>query len=199
MMTNSLAKYWVDGVCGSTPRIRTPGEYRPVMEEAKSAPRRNHLWSVWSVIVGAPLFITRHAVKLVPGSLRAALTARAEERILARNIKRLEGLAPHLLDDIGIEEVESGVYVIMTTDEPFADAHRPQPDVSAFQKEPATRAARPALRRMRVPLAERALVAPLGAVSLLARALPNDQPSLYGPGSSLPRSATPHQQSGRDQ
>lgn len=67
----------------------------------------------------APLLFTKQAARLVPASIIAAWSARAEARAFARDIKRLEELGPHLLDDIGLGQVAAGVYAIIETGEPL--------------------------------------------------------------------------------
>lgn len=156
MITYLAARFWIYEMSGSTPQNRAPGEYFPAMEEARfakqkarSADRRNRLWSVWSVIVCAPLFVTRQTAKMVPGSLKTALTARAQARILARNIERLESLAPHLLDDIGVKEVAPGQYAVMKTDETLVDARKLEPAATAVRTQRHTPADKPTLWRVR--------------------------------------------------
>lgn len=173
MITYSAAGFWIDEMSGSTPQNRARGEYFPAMEEARfakqkarSAARRNRLRSGWKAIAGAPHFVISQVARLVPASIKAALNARAEAKVLAINIRRLEELSPHLLADIGIEHVARGVYAMMETDETLAQVLTPEPAVAAFQPEPAAPAAKPAPHRVRRPSAGRAPAAPAGAVSL---------------------------------
>ena len=131
MITYSAAGYWIDAVSGPTPKTTGRGEYFPDMEEARSAAMRNHLQSFWSAIVCAPLDAARLAARIMPTSMNTALTARTEARALARNIKRLEELAPHLLNDIGIEQVSAGVYAVIDAVKPTVEAQSPELTVAA--------------------------------------------------------------------
>ena len=149
MISYSAAGYWIDTISGSTPQTRAPGEVFPAMQVARSAGRRNRLRSAWTAIVCAPLFVTRQAARLVPASLSAALTARAEARILARDIKRLQDLAPHLLRDIGIEQLVAGQYVMIETGEPVAEAQPVEAAVIRIAAEPAARPVKAAPQRTR--------------------------------------------------
>ncbi len=170
MITSSVADYLVDEVSGSTHQNRATGEYFPAMEEAGSAKqqarstaRRNRFRSGWKAILGVPNFVVSQAARLVPASVKAALSGRAEADVLAINIRRLEGISPHLLDDIGIEQVARDVYV-MKTDETVAEAATPEPAVTAFQPEPAAPTANPAPQRVRRPSVRQGPTALAGAV-----------------------------------
>lgn len=165
MITYSAAGFWIDTISGSTPQTRAPGEYFPDLTPPAPPSLRNRFRSGWKAVTAAPHFVMSQAARLVPASMNAALKARAEARDLARNIKRLEDLGSHLLDDIGIEQVAAGVYVMMETDETLAEAQTPEPAVAAFQPERAAPAAKPARRPVRWTFARRAPVALAGAVS----------------------------------
>ena len=149
MISYSAAGYWIDTISGSTPQTTAPGEYFPDMQVADSAPRHNHWRSAWTAIVCAPLFVTRQAARLVPASLSAALTARTEARLLARDIKRLQDLAPHLLRDIGIEQLVAGHYVMIETGEPVAEAQPTEPAVIRIAAVAAARPVKAAPQRTR--------------------------------------------------
>ena len=169
MISYSAAGYWIDTISGSTPQTTAPGEVfpdmqvarpagpdmqvarpaGPDMQVARSAGRRNRLQSAWTAIVGAPHFVTRQAARLVPASLSAALTARAEARLLARDIKRLQDLAPHLLWDIGIEQVVAGHYMMIETGEPVAEARPVEPAVIRIAAVAAARPVKAAPQRTR--------------------------------------------------
>lgn len=173
MITYLAARFWIYEMSGSTPQNRAPGEYFSAMEEARfakqkarSADRRNRLRSGWKAIAGAPHFVISQATRLVPASIKAALNARAEAKVLAINIRRLEELSPHLLADIGIEHVAPGVYALMETEETLAEVPTPEPAVTAFQPEPTAPVAKSAPHRVRRPSAGRAPAALAGADSL---------------------------------
>lgn len=122
MITYSAAGYWVDCLSGSTPTATAADKHLPDTEDATSATRHNYLRSAWTAIVCAPLFVMRQVARLVPASMKAAWTARAEALDLARNIKRLQDLGPHLLRDIGIEQAVADVYVVIGTGKPVTRA-----------------------------------------------------------------------------
>lgn len=173
MITYLAARFWIYELSGSTPQNRAPGEYFPAMEEARlakqkarSADRRKHLRSGWKAIAGAPHFVISQATRLVPASIKAALNARAEAKVLAINIRRLEDVSPHLLADIGIEHVARGVYAMMETEETLAEVPSPEPVVTAFQPAPAAPVAKPAPHRVLRPSAGRAPAAFASAGSL---------------------------------
>lgn len=129
MISYSAAGYWIDAISGITSQTDEPGECFPAVDEGRSAARRNHLRSAWTAIVCAPQSVTRQAARIMPASLKAALAARDDARVLARNFKRLEGLGPHLLKDIGIEHVAAGVYEVIETGKPVAQAQPAEPAV----------------------------------------------------------------------
>lgn len=139
MITYSAAGYYIDVVCGCTPQIKGQGEFFPDLHDARSAERRSRLRSAWSAILSAPLFVARQAARLVPSSMNAAYTAHMEARVLAGSIRRLEGTAPHLLTDIGIEQVAAGVYVMIGTNEPAAEALRDERAAIGINTAPARR------------------------------------------------------------
>lgn len=111
MITYSAAGYWIDTICGTTSRTGRPVDDFPDMGKPGQSGRRSHLRAARTVIAGVPQVLARLAAGLVPSPIKAVLAARAGDRELARNIQRLEDLAPHLLSDIGIEQVAAGVYV----------------------------------------------------------------------------------------
>jgi hypothetical protein len=87
---------------------------------------------------------------LVPAALTARLAARRARRDLEAQITRLEALSPHLLDDIGVEELGPHDYVVRITD---LDA---RPRVSASPDQVAAQApdlaTRPAVPRPTAPI-----------------------------------------------
>lgn len=173
MISYLATRFWIYEMSGSTPQNRAPGEYFPAMEEArfaaqkaKSADHRNRLRSGWKAIAGAPHFVISQATRLVPASIKAALNARAEAKVLAINIRRLEELSPHLLADIGIEHVARGVYAMMETEETLAEVPTSEPAVTAFPPEPAAPVAKPAPHHVRRPSAGWAPAVLAGAASL---------------------------------
>ena len=141
-------------------------EARFAKQKARSADRRNRLRSGWKAIAGAPHFVIGQATRLVPASIKAALNARAEAKVLAINIRRLEEFWPHLLADIGVEHVARGGYAMMEAEETLAEVLTPEPAKTAFQPESNAPVAKPAPHRVRRPSAGRAPVALAGADSL---------------------------------
>ena len=168
MITFATAELFVNRIGSASSQTGAPGEYFPDMAPPASLARRNRFRSGWSAVIAAPSFVirlaARLAARLVPAPIKAELTAHAEARALATNIRRLGNLSPHLLADIGIEQVAADVYEMMATDEALADARSPEPAVTALQPEPAAPAARPAPQRVRQPSAKRAPAAPAGGV-----------------------------------
>jgi hypothetical protein len=53
---------------------------------------------------------------LIPATLATRIAERRAARELASNIKRLESLAGHLLEDIGVEKVGPAEYIVRTDD-----------------------------------------------------------------------------------
>ena len=149
MISYSAAGYWIDAISGITSQTDEPGECFPAVDEGRSAARRNHLRSAWTAIVCAPQSVTRQAARIMPASLKAALAARADTRVLARNFKRLEGLGPHLLKDIGIEHVAAGVYEVIETGKPVAQAQPAEPAVIPTEAALAARPVNAAPQRAR--------------------------------------------------
>jgi hypothetical protein len=64
-------------------------------------------------------------VRLIPASLAARIAARRAERQLLAQIRHLESLSGHLLDDIGVEKVGPADYVVRS-DDMFAAQPAPQ-------------------------------------------------------------------------
>jgi len=60
--------------------------------------------------------IMRIVALLIPASLAARVEARRAERRLLAQIRRLESLSGHLLDDIGVEKVGPADYVVRSDD-----------------------------------------------------------------------------------
>lgn len=173
MISSSAASFLIDLITASKPQNRALGEEFPAMEEARlakqearSAARRNRFRTGWKAIAGAPHSVRNQAARLVPASIKAALNARAEARILAISISRLEELSPHLLADVGIEQMARGVYTFLETDENLAKVSTPEPAVASFQPEPAAPTINPPPHRVRRPSASRAPAALAGAVSI---------------------------------
>ena len=164
MITFATAELFVNRIGSAPSQTGAPGEYFPDMVPPAPLARRNRFRSGWSAVIAAPSFVIRLAARLVPAPIKAELTARAEARALATNIRRLADISPHLLADIGIKQVAADVYEMMATDEALADARSPEPAVTALQPEPAAPAARAAPQRVRQPSAKRAPVAPAGGV-----------------------------------
>ena len=162
MITFATAELFVNRIGSAPSQTGAPGEYFPDM--APPLARRNRFRSGWSAVIAAASFVIRLAARLVPAPIKAELTARAEARALATNIRRLGNLSPHLLADIGIKQVAADVYEMMATDEAWADARSPEPAVTALQPESAAPAVWPVPQPVRQPPAKRAPVAPAGGV-----------------------------------
>lgn len=148
MMTHTAAGFFVTAIAGTQSPHGQTGEYFPEMEEAlANADRHPVLRSAFSAVVGAPKTLKRLATGMVPSSIRAAAATRAEARELALNVRRLEGLAPHLLRDIGIEQVTADIYRVIDIDEPAAEALPVEPAVIRVEAPPVARRAKAAPKR----------------------------------------------------
>lgn len=147
MITYSAAGFWIDAISGCTPRIRDDSELSPDIQDAKIATRRIRLPSVRSALARAASLVIRQAARLVPASIDAAFSAHMKSRALASNIKRLEDIAPHLLNDIGIEQVAPGVYAMIDTSDPVVDTLSVPPTAAEIEMAPARRAVSAAPRQ----------------------------------------------------
>lgn len=98
------AEFLMDRTFYSSAVTETNREYFPDMEKARKSP------GVVRTAAAAWSAVAAQAARLVPASTKATLTARANSRALRREIKRVQELSPHLMADIGVEELAHGGY-----------------------------------------------------------------------------------------